>query len=79
MVLPIETCFIGIGVHRSGIDSGEVDYVIRHDRTAEFCKSPARKKELLSTIDALKKQIEDCYPAAGGDGANSDQSAGRPV
>ena len=48
-------------INGSGQDSGETDYRICHLGMESACRSPARKAEILATVDALRRAIEKEY------------------
>lgn len=60
MGLRNEDAFIHLGIPRSGMSSGEIDFAIE-SRTHEICKDKLRKREIIEMLDALKRVIEENY------------------
>lgn len=60
--------FIYIGIHRSGQDSGNIDFSVEYARTKKLCQDAACKVELLEVIDSLRNLIEQDYGRSKEDG-----------
>jgi len=60
-MLAKDDAFIYIGTHRSGQDSGNIDFSVEHARTQKLCQNAANKAELLDVISSLRNLIEQDY------------------
>ena len=56
-----ETEFAVICRQRSGFDAGSIDFAFPHATAKDLC--PAEQRELIDTVYALARSIEDCLKA----------------